>query len=61
LFLELACASTVNDNHPVLQSMHRRLHELRQRYNHQPCDFNRYQLVRHEQRIAQLRPDLISL
>ncbi|MEY2645696.1 MAG: hypothetical protein RLZZ611_2345 [Cyanobacteriota bacterium] len=49
----------MNDNHPVLQAMRHQLHELRQRYQHQPCEFNRYQLVRHEQRIAQTRPDLL--
>lgn len=48
------------DSHPVLQAMRHELHELRQRYQHQPCEFNRYQLVRHEQRIAQSRPDLLS-
>ena len=37
--------------------MHVQLHTLRHRYQQQPCEFNRYQLVRHEQRIAQVRPD----
>lgn len=32
------------------------LSDLRQRYEHHPCDFNRYQLVRQEQRLAQVRP-----
>ena len=41
--------------------MRHQLQDLRHRYQQQPCDFNRYQLVRHEQRLAQLRPDLISV
>lgn len=41
--------------------MRHQLQDLRQRYQHQPCEFNRYQLVRQEQRLAQLRPDLIGL
>ena len=47
----------LNDNHPVLQAMRQRLADLRQRYEHHPCEFNRYQLVRQEQRLAQVRPD----
>ena len=54
-------AGLLNDNHPVLQAMRHQLQDLRQRYQHQPCEFNRYQLVRQEQRLAQLRPDLIGL
>jgi len=51
----------LNDNHPVLQSMRDALQELHQRYHHEPSDFNRYQLVRQEQRIAQWVPsDLIG-
>lgn len=51
----------VNDNHPVLHSMRQELEHLRSRYNHQPSDFNRYQLVRHEQRLAQWVPnDLLT-
>lgn len=46
----------MNENHPVLHAMRSELHELRRRYNHQPSDFNRYQLVRHEQRLAQWLP-----
>jgi len=46
----------VNENHPVLQSMRNELFELRSRYRHQPTDYNRYQLVRHEQRLAQWVP-----
>jgi hypothetical protein len=52
----------VNENNPVLHSMHQELQELRRRYRHQPSDFNRYQLVRHEQRLAQWAPqELISI
>ena len=50
----------MNDNHPVLQSMQDSLQELQQLYRHEPSDFNRYQLVRQEQRIAQWVPaDLV--
>lgn len=44
----------------MLQALHQQLRDLRTEYQKQPCEFNRYQLVRHEQRIAQLRPDLIG-
>lgn len=40
--------------------MRNQLQELRDRYQQHPCDFNRYQLVRQEQRIAAHRPDLIA-
>ena len=46
----------LNDNNPVLQSMRDALQELQQLYRHEPSDFNRYQLVRQEQRIAQWVP-----
>jgi len=37
------------------------LEELQSLYRHEPSEFNRYQLVRHEQRIAQWAPaDLVS-
>ena len=49
----------LNDNHPVLQAMLRELQELRCRYADEPCDFNRYQLVRQEDRVIQVRPDLL--
>jgi hypothetical protein len=49
----------LNDNHPVLQAMLRDLRELRSRYADDPCDFNRYQLVRQEARVGQVRPDLL--
>ena len=48
--------SRLNENNPVLLAMRQQLHELKGRYNHQPSDFNRYQLVRHEQRLAQWVP-----
>ena len=47
----------MNENNPVLQSMRQELHELKQRYGSSPTDFNRYQLVRHEQRLAQWVPN----
>lgn len=47
----------MNDNHPVLQAMQQQLSDLRLRYEHHPCEFNRYQLVRQEQRLAQVRPE----
>ena len=41
--------------------MRQELHELRGRYHRQPSDFNRYQLVRQEQRLAQWVPsELLS-
>ena len=41
--------------------MRQELEQLRSRYNHQPSDYNRYQLVRHEQRLAQWVPnDLLT-
>lgn len=49
----------MNDDHPVLQAMLQQLRELRSRYADQPCDFNRYQLVRQEARLIQVRPDLL--
>ena len=45
----------------MLQALRQQLLELRSEYQRQPCEFNRYQLVRHEQRIAQMRPDLIGV
>ena len=36
--------------------MRHELEQLRSRYDHQPTDYNRYQLVRHEQRLAQWVP-----
>lgn len=54
-------SSRLNDNNPVLQSMRDDLQELQTIYRHEPSDFNRYQLVRQEQRIAQWVPaQLIS-
>lgn len=37
--------------------MRQELHELKLRYGNAPTDFNRYQLVRHEQRLAQWVPN----
>ena len=44
------------DNHPVLTSMELRLQDLRSSYLRQPNELTRYQLVRHEQWIAQWAP-----
>ncbi len=44
------------DNHPVLTSMELRLQDLRSSYRCQPNEHTRYQLVRHEQLIAQWAP-----
>ena len=44
------------DNHPVLTSMELRLQDLRASYRRQPNEHTRYQLVRHEQLIAQWAP-----
>lgn len=49
----------MDDNHPVLQAMLLQLEELRSRYADAPCDFTRYQLVRQEARVFQVRPDLL--
>ena len=46
----------MNDNHPVLASMELRLQDLRDSYRSQPNEHTRYQLVRHEQLIAQWAP-----
>ena len=41
--------------------MRQELQELKGRYRGQPSDFNRYQLVRHEQRLAQwVHSELLS-
>ena len=37
--------------------MRQELQELKLRYGNAPTDFNRYQLVRHEQRLAQWVPN----
>jgi hypothetical protein len=50
----------LNDNHPVFQAMQQQLSDLRRRYEHHPCEFNRYQLVRQEQRLAQVRPERLA-
>jgi len=46
----------VYDNHPVLTSMELRLQDLRASYRRQPNEHTRYQLVRHEQLMAQWAP-----
>ena len=44
------------ENHPVLNAMETRLEALREEYQRQPCEQSRYQLVRHEQLLAQWAP-----
>lgn len=51
----------MNDDHPVIFSLLLRLRELENRYVEQPSAFNRYQLVRHEQRLAEWAPLLLDL
>ena len=46
----------MNENHPVLLALHRRLEALRQQYSSQPDERSRYSLVRHEQLMAQWIP-----
>ncbi|MEB3200004.1 MAG: hypothetical protein VKK62_05715 [Synechococcaceae cyanobacterium] len=43
----------MNDNHPVYTALIAQLEHLRDHYRRQPDEQTRYQLVRHEQRIAQ--------
>ncbi len=46
-------AGALNANHPVYNAFNSQLHELRDLYRRAPDERNRYQLVRHEQRMAQ--------
>jgi hypothetical protein len=46
----------LNDNHPVLLALQAQLRDVRHQYRQQPSEFNRYQLVRQEQRLAQWAP-----
>ena len=43
----------MNANHPVYNAFNSQLHELRDVYRREPDERSRYQLVRHEQRMAQ--------
>ena len=47
----------VDENHPVLNAFEVELDVLRQEYRRQPSEHTRYQLVRHEQLIAQWAPE----
>jgi hypothetical protein len=49
------------ENHPVLNALQSRLKALREQYRHHPSEQNRYQLVRHEQLIAQWVPARLGL
>ncbi|MFM7086279.1 MAG: hypothetical protein ACKOXO_04715 [Cyanobium sp.] len=46
----------MNENHPVLNALRQQLDALRHQYRQQPNEISRYQLVRHEQLIAQWAP-----
>ena len=46
----------MNENHPVLNALRQQLDALRQQYRARPDEHSRYQLVRHEQLIAQWAP-----
>jgi hypothetical protein len=46
-------AGALNANHPVYNAFNSQLHELRDLYRRKPDERSRYQLVRHEQRMAQ--------
>jgi len=46
----------LDDNHPVLNALRQQLTALRHQYRIQPDEQSRYQLVRHEQLIAQWAP-----
>jgi hypothetical protein len=47
----------MDENHPVLNAFEVELDVLRQEYRRQPSEHTRYQLVRHEQLIAQWAPE----
>jgi len=46
-------ASPVNELHPVYNAFNSQLHQLRDLYQRKPDERTRYQLVRHEQLMAQ--------
>ena len=46
-------AGALNANHPVYNAFNSQLHELKDLYRRKPDERSRYQLVRHEQRMAQ--------
>jgi hypothetical protein len=46
----------VYENHPVLHSLEVQLKSLRDQYQAQPSEMNRYALVRQEQLLAQWAP-----
>jgi hypothetical protein len=47
----------LHKNHPVLIALEGRLRALQEQYRSHPDEQSRYQLVRHEQLIAQWAPD----
>jgi hypothetical protein len=51
----------VYENHPVLNALESRLNALRDQYRSAPNEQNRYQLVRHEQLIAQWAPARLGI
>jgi hypothetical protein len=52
---------TVYENHPVLIALETRLKALRDQYQSAPNEQTRYQLVRHEQLIAQWAPARLGI
>ncbi|MEB3321260.1 MAG: hypothetical protein VKI81_00360 [Synechococcaceae cyanobacterium] len=49
------------ENHPVLNALESRLEALQEQYRHHPSEQSRYQLVRHEQLMAQWAPARVAL
>ena len=50
----------MNENHPVYNALKTRLEALRDHYRREPDERTRYQLVRHEQLLAQWVPDQLQ-
>ena len=50
----------VNSNHPVLNALEARLRQLRLRYEHQPSEHSRYQLVKMERLITEWAPGSLN-
>ena len=60
-FRQVHARLTVYENHPVLNALESRLNVLRDQYRCTPNEQNRYQLVRHEQLIAQWAPASLAI
>ena len=50
----------MNSNHPVLNALEARLRQLRLRYEHQPSEHSRYQLVKMERLITEWAPGSLN-